>query len=58
MTKQKQKARWGKASVNPNGSLREAIQKCREAALGLREYAEEMHKKADELEAGEGTANG
>lgn len=46
-----QRPRWQRPRVKPNSKLREALLKCRQAAEGLKTYADTLTKEADEIEA-------
>jgi hypothetical protein len=47
----KQRARWGRPTVDPNSKIREALLACRKAAEGIRAYSEALQKEADAVEA-------
>jgi len=46
-----QKPRWQRPRVKPNNKLRDALAKCRQAAEGLKAYADTISKEADEVES-------
>jgi predicted nucleic acid-binding Zn-ribbon protein len=46
MTEQKKRARW----TRPNSTIRDALEKCRAAAEGLREFAGVLEAEAEKVD--------